>query len=275
MEEAIKENSLKAKWTRFHNKLRYIFTETKFGKVWTKFRLQYLAYTLLMEGVMAGLYFIATRVPTQVTTFDTSIIDDKIPYISYFYFFYLFYYIVPELAFWAVSFWNKKKSLNLTTSCIAMSFLAFICYCSCQVRMVRPEAEALVAQYADFSSVYNLDTFFMWATNLHYTKLDAVPVNCMPSLHCAVSAGVILAAIPTGKGEGKFPIGYRIFFAIFGLGIILSTFFIKQHYFFDAIAGTFGYILVYFIIKLWVTPAIERHKEKKQIQKQTLLEENQ
>ncbi len=275
MEEAVKENSFKAKWNRFHNKLRHIFTETKFGKVWIKYRLQYLAYTLLMEGVMAGLYFIATHVPTQVVTFDTTIIDDKIPFISYFYFFYLFYYVVPELALWALSFYDPKKSLNLTSSCIAISFLAFICYCSCQVRMVRPEAEALVAEYANFSSVYNLDTFFKWGINLHYTKLDPIPVNCMPSLHCAVSAAVVLTAIPTGKGEGKFPIGWRIFFGLFGIGIILSTFIIKQHYFFDAIAGSFGFVLVYFIMKLFVIPTINKHREKKKLEKQTLAAENQ
>lgn len=269
------ETWFRRNWTKFYAKLHYAFVESKFGKWWIKWKMQYLAYTLVMEGVMAALYFIATRIPTQVTTFDTTIIDDKIPYISYFYFFYLFYYVVPELALWALSFYDKKKSLNLTSSCIAISFLSFICYCCCQVRMVRPETEALVAQYADFSSVYNLDTFFMWATNLHYTKLDPIPVNCMPSLHCAVSAAVVLTAIPTGKGEGKFPIGFRIFFGLFGLGIILSTFIIKQHYFFDAIAGSFGFVLVYFIMKLLVIPAIDKHKEKKKLQKQQLAEENQ
>lgn len=274
MSEAVKDNSLKTRWARIHSKLKHTFTETKFGQVWIKYRLQYLAYTLLMEAVMAGLYFIATRIPTQVVTFDTTIIDDKIPFISYFYFFYLFYYVVPELALWALSFWDKKKSLNLTSSCIVMSFLAFICYCSCQVRMVRPQAEAIVAEYANFSSVYNLDTFFKWAVNLQYTKLDPIPVNCMPSLHCAVSSAVVLTAIPTGKGEGKFPIGWRIFFGLFGLGIILSTFIIKQHYFFDAIAGTFGFVLVYFIMKLLVVPAIDKHREKKKLEKQTLASEN-
>ena len=89
MSEAVKDNSLKTRWARFHSKLKHTFTETKFGQVWIKYRLQYLAYTLLMEAVMAGLYFIATRIPTQVVTFDTTIIDDKIPFISYFYFFYL------------------------------------------------------------------------------------------------------------------------------------------------------------------------------------------
>ena len=98
MLEAAKDNSLKARWARFHCKLKHTFTETKFGKVWTKYRLQYLAYTLVMEAVMAGLYFIATRIPTQVTTFDTTIIDDKIPFISYFYFFYLFYYCSSRIS---------------------------------------------------------------------------------------------------------------------------------------------------------------------------------
>lgn len=269
-----KENWIKRNWKKFYAKLHYAFVESKFGKVWIKYKLQYLAYTLVMEAVMGGLYFIATHIPTQVVTFDTTIIDDKIPFISYFYFFYLFYYVVPELALWALSFWDKKKSLNLTSSCIAISVLAFICYCSCQVRMVRPQAEMEVAKFANFSSVYNLDTFFKWAVNLQYTKLDPIPVNCMPSLHCAVSCAVVLIAIPTGKGEGKFPIGWRIFFGLFGLGIILSTFIIKQHYFFDAIAGTFGFVLVYFIMKLLVVPAIDKHREKKQLLKEQLTSEN-
>lgn len=270
-----KENWFKRTWKKFYAKLHYAFVESKFGHWWLKWKMQYLAFTLVMEGIMAGLYFIATRIPTQVVTFDTTIIDDKIPFISYFYFFYLFYYVVPELALWALSFWDKKKSLNLTSSCIVMSFLAFICYCSCQVRMVRPGAEMEVAKYANFSSVYNLDTFFKWAINLQYTKLDPIPVNCMPSLHCAVSCAVLLTAIPTGKGEGKFPIGWRIFFGLFGLGIILSTFIIKQHYFFDAIAGTFGFVLVYFIMKLLVVPAIDKHRAKKKLEKEQLAIENQ
>lgn len=270
-----KENWFKRTWKKFYAKLHYAFVESKFGHWWLKWKMQYLAFTLVMEGIMAGLYFIATRIPTQVVTFDTTLIDDKIPFISYFYFFYLFYYVVPELALWILAFFNKKKSINLTRTCIIFSFIAFICYCSCQVRMVRPQAEALVAEYADFSSVYNLDTFFKWAVNLQYTKLDPIPVNCMPSLHCAVSTAVVLCAIPTGKGEGKHPLGYRIFFGLFGLGIILSTFIIKQHYFFDAIAGTFGFILVYFIFKLWVYPRIDRHIEKKQLAKQQLAQENQ
>lgn len=270
-----KENWFKRTWKKFYAKLHYAFVESKFGHWWLKWKMQYLAFTLVMEGIMAGLYFIATRIPTQVVTFDTALIDDKIPFISYFYFFYLFYYVVPELALWILAFFNKKKSINLTRTCIVFSFIAFICYCSCQVRMVRPDAEKEVAKFADFSSVYNLDTFFKWAVNLQYTKLDPIPVNCMPSLHCAVSTAVVLCAIPTGKGEGKHPLGYRIFFGLFGLGIILSTFIIKQHYFFDAIAGTFGFILVYFIFKLWVYPRVDKHIEKKQSAKQQLAQENQ
>lgn len=270
-----KENWFKRTWKKFYAKLHYAFVESKFGHWWLKWKMQYLAFTLVMEGIMAGLYFIATRIPTQVVTFDTTLIDDKIPFISYFYFFYLFYYVVPELALWILAFFNKKKSINLTRTCIVFSFIAFICYCSCQVRMVRPRAEEIVAEYADFSSVYNLDTFFKWAVNLQYTKLDPIPVNCMPSLHCAVSTAVVLCAIPTGKGEGKHPLGYRIFFGLFGLGIILSTFIIKQHYFFDAIAGTFGFILVYFIFKLWVYPRVDKHIEKKRLAKQQLAQDNQ
>ena len=270
-----KENWFKRTWKKFYAKLHYAFVESKFGHWWIKWKMQYLAFTLVMEGIMAGLYFIASHIPTQVVTFDTTLIDDKIPFISYFYFFYLFYYVVPELALWILAFFNKKKSINLTRTCIVFSFIAFICYCSCQVMMVRPQAEAIVAPYANFSSVYNLDTFFKWAINLQYTKLDPIPVNCMPSLHCAVSTAVVLCAIPTGKGEGKHPLGYRIFFGLFGLGIILSTFIIKQHYFYDAIAGTFGFILVYYIFKLWVYPRIDRHIEKKQLTKEQLAQENQ
>ena len=63
-------------------------------------------------------------------------------------------------------------------------------------------------------------------------------MNCFPSLHaivgmCLVSIG---AYIPKLDKKG-LPKAFRIISIIIGIGCILSTIFIKQHYFIDMIAG--------------------------------------
>ena len=261
MEEK-KECWLKRKWHAFYPKFKHAFTETKFGKFWLKWHLQYLAYVALMEGFMAALYFITSYLPVSCTVFDLNIIDNKIPFISYFYFFYLLYYVVPEVGIWVLSFYDPKKSLNIVTCCFIGTVLCCICYCIYQVQMQRPYNE--VSPYQDFSTVHNVDTFFRWALNIQYSA-DPTAKNCMPSLHATVGTGLFVVGMFMKKGEKHFPIGCRLFFGGFGLGIVLSTFFIKQHYFFDALVGFVLFIAIYYVYVLWVQPALERRREKKKL----------
>ena len=66
------------------------------------------------------------------------------------------------------------------------------------------------------------------------------------------------------------PIALRITAMIFGLGIACSTFFVKQHYFIDAVIG-FGLAFVsYFPCKILVSYIINKNSDKPIIKLLTL-----
>lgn len=252
-------------------KIRYFFTESKFGKFWTKAHLQYLVMALAMYGIKAVLYFIIAYIPCNPVTFgDPNIpfkdgpyamaIDNAIPLVSYFYFFYVLYYVVPEIMLWILSFFDKKKVITIVIACVTATILACICYLIQQVKMIRPEE--YVAQYADFAKVHDLNTFFLWAINKQYIA-DETALNCFPSLHATVGMALALCGIWTGKDEKHFPIGLRIFCGLFGLGIIMSTFFVKQHYFIDSVCGASVMAVLYFVYKLFIVPTFIKRREAK------------
>ncbi len=252
--------------------IRSKFQASKFGKFWHKAHLQYLVFAGIMYGFKALLYFIIAYIPCSYTYFGNPTtgvyamaIDNAIPFISYFYFFYVLYYILPEIFLWILSFYDEKKVVTIILATMSATLLSCICYLIKQVKMIRPEAE--MALYSDFSSVHNLDTFFRWAVNLQY-KADETALNCFPSLHATVGMALALVGLWTGKDEKHFPIGLRIFCALFGAGIIMSTFFVKQHYFIDAVAGALLDLALYYLFKLLIIPAFLKKRAKKAEQAQ-------
>ena len=251
--------------------IRSKFQASKFGKFWIKAHLQYLLLAGLMYGFKAMLYFIIAYIPCKPVMFNMEI-DKHIPFISYFYFFYLLYYILPEIFLWILSFFDKKKMITIVLATVSATFLACICYLIQQVKMDRVYYENLVSEYSDFSKVHNLDTFWRWAIDKQY-KADETALNCFPSLHATVGMALALVGIYTGKDEKHFPIGLRIFCGLFGLGIILSTVFVKQHYFIDMLVGVLLEALLYFIWKLFIVPAYLKRKQAKQEAKPEVAEE--
>lgn len=257
---------MKEFFTKIHNFFKHIFTETKFGKFWIKAHLQYLALAGLLYGVKAGLYFIIAYIPSNPIEFHMAI-DDQIPFISYFYFFYCLYYVVPEILLWILSFYDKKKMFTIIAAAMSANIIACICFLIQQVHMVRPD----LSMYEDFSSVTNLDTFFKWAVNKQY-HADATALNCFPSLHASMGMAVVVIGIPFFKKDGHFPLGLRIFSIIFGFGVVMSTFFIKQHYFIDAVAGALLLLAMYFIWKFLFDYLIHKKELKKSEQSEPVSE---
>lgn len=235
----------------------------KFVDFWLKWHLQYLVMAGLLYALKAGLYFIIAYIsnPATAVTFNMEI-DKHIPLISYFYFFYLGYYILPEIFMWILSFYDKKKLFTIVCAVAVANVLACICFLIQQVKMIRPEAE--MAVYSSFSNVYNLDTFFKWAINLQY-QADETALNCFPSLHATMGMALATIGIWTGKDEKHFPLWMRIFCGVFGIGIVMSTFFVKQHYFIDAIAGALLFFGLYWLFKLVIVPFYLKKKEQKQL----------
>ena len=260
-------------------KIRYFFTESKFGKFWIKSHLQYLVLALLMYGFKAVLYFIIAYIPgnaERAVTFGNPVthvyameIDNLIPLVPEFYFFYFLYYVVPEIMLWILSFFDNKKVLTIVSACVTATILACICYLIQQVKMIRPEE--YVANYRDFSNVHNLREFFLHFIDWQY-RADDTALNCFPSLHSTVGMALALCGIWTGKDEKHFPIGLRIFCGLFGAGIIMSTFFVKQHYFIDTVAGAGLMAILYFVYKLFIVPPFLRRREAELNAQETVTE---
>ncbi len=241
------------------NFFRYIFRDSKFGKFWIKAHLQYLALAGLMYGIKAGLYFLIAYIPADPIYFHHTI-DSNIPLVPFFYFFYLLYYIVPEIFIWILSFFDRKKAVTIVVAGVSSTIIACIVFLIQQVKMARPEAEMLA--YSEFSSVHNLNDLFKYGINWQY-HADETALNCFPSLHATVGMALAMVGLWTGKDEKHFPIGLRIFCTLFGFGIVMSTFFVKQHYFVDAIMGAFLFTFFYFQFKWFFVPLYLARKEAK------------
>ena len=257
---------------KIHDKLKFVFHDSKFGQFWSKAHLQYLVLAFLMYGFKATLYFIIAYIPCDPAYFGNPNIpyygeagsqvyamwiDNAIPFVSYFYFFYLLYYVVPEFMLWILSFFDKKKMATIVVATMSTTVIACICFVIKQVKMIRP-----IGIYDESAGVYNLDTLFRFGVNWQYGA-DETALNCFPSLHATVGMALAMAGLWTGKDDKHFPIGLRIFCTLFGIGIVLSTVFVKQHYFIDAVAGAGLMAIFYFIFKLFIIPSYLRRKEAK------------
>ena len=77
--------------------------------------------------------------------------------------------------------------------------------------------------------------------------LDTPALNCLPSIHCLFSF-MIMGAFIMSK---DFKLIWRILGTIFAVLIVLSTFFIKQHYVLDAFAALIVYVVCYSLVSIF------------------------
>lgn len=162
-------------------------------------------------------------------------LDDKIPFLPGFIFPYITWYVYLLIP--AVIFLVKEDGPAFTRYAlfIILGFSGSLLFCSlfpnCQ--LLRPEivnpdslSEFLVA------AIYGADT----------------PTNVLPSMHVVGCIGVMTAAF-----DGEDLRHGRWFLVLWGIGIIASTVFVKQHSVLDILAGiVFGaalFLLLYVALK--------------------------
>ena len=96
-------------------------------------------------------------------------------------------------------------------------------------------------------AVMEQHNFFTWMVQYTYS-LDT-NTNVFPSVHVL---GVLAALFAIWHTPGMKKWTWRVFSLIYGILIIASTLFVKQHAFIDVLAGLFlgaiGYVVVYVII---------------------------
>lgn len=188
------------------------------------------------------MYKASNRINTDYHIVEMKI-DELIPFCKYFVFFYFLYYWFSQLQLWIVSFYDRRKFYRMliaaAITCIACN-IVFICY---QVKMIRPE-------------ITDTDFFSRWVQWVY--NHDGKAMNCLPSIHAVM--GVIM--IIGGWKTGKMPKWLSITSIIFGVGCILSTVFIKQHYFIDMVLGVIV-IIIFYALVVYFDKKLLKRKEKR------------
>lgn len=202
---------------------------------------------LLIAALYYGklmMYKMSNRINTDWHIIDMKI-DDLIPFCKYFMFFYFTYYWFSQVQLWFVSYADKRKFYRMliaaAITCVACN-ICFLCY---QVKMIRPE-------------ITGNDPFDLWVKWIY--ERDAKAMNCCPSIHAVMGTLMIIGGYKTEK----FPRWLKITSIIFGVGCIVSTVFVKQHYFIDMVLGVV-FMSVFYALVLLVDKKIQNKKENKQL----------
>ena len=183
---------------------------------------------LIATGLIAFQSIIFFGVKLFQNNFNTigNHIDELIPfnylaiipyYIWYFMIFYIPYYLYQK---------DKdmlSKYLLSYIVCVLVADLIFLVYPS---MVVRPEIE--VKGVLSF-----LTKVIYW--------VDNPPINCFPSMHCAVSMLFILTVCNSKNISNRF----KVITTIISILIMISTLVIKQHVFIDLVSGDIIMTLIY------------------------------
>ena len=156
-------------------------------------------------------------------------IDDKIPFINWFIIpYYIWYLLIFYLPYY---FYKKdKNSLAKYLSCyvlsIIISSIIFIIY---PTIVTRPTV--------DSNNILN------FLVNMVY-MVDDPAINCLPSMHCAISMLFVLSTFTSRN----VPKRMKIFILFISILIMISTVFTKQHVVIDIITGDIMMCLIYLYI---------------------------
>lgn len=154
-------------------------------------------------------------------------IDEAIPFIKYF---IVPYYIWFVLIF-AIPYYFYKKDRNL----LAKYIISYV-VCALVATVIFTFYPSIVAR-PDCLPNNNL---FNLMVNLIYW-IDNPPINCFPSMHCAVSMLFIL----TISQSKQTKLHNKIIIILISLLIMASTLYTKQHVFIDLVSGDIIMLLIY------------------------------
>ncbi len=157
-----------------------------------------------------------------------TVIDDAIPLIPSFIVFYSIYYVFPLIPM-ILSFKDYKlfkKIIYANVFLIAISNLFFIMFPTSVIR-----------------EVTNVDGFFSKFLSPLY--IYDYTTNALPSLHASQT---VLAALILSKFWNK----RNSWLFVITIIMLLSTLFVKQHYFLDILAGILLGIVIYIIFFIWI-----------------------
>ncbi len=185
-------------------------------------------------------YFLFNRQHEHVYTL-TTLIDKSIPFCSIF--------IVPYI-FWFFNMYSTIIYFMITDKMVYYRILACL-FLDAVISYTIFHFYPTVILRPDI----NGGDFFTYLVSILY-KIDK-PFNCFPSMHVSQTVIVTLFIL---NHHRKMLLKYMSI--VICILIMLSTLFIKQHYFYDVISGTFLGAIIYFSIDKFTAWATGYQKEQ-------------
>lgn len=183
-----------------------------------KLELKPIIISICLVLFQSILYAISKSISGSNAILIGGCIDEVIPFkiiaIIPYCMWYFLIFIIPYY------YYKKDKELlsKYILSYISITLIANIIFILCPTTVNRP-------------TITGNDILSNMAKIVFY--VDNNPVNCFPSLHCAISFLWIIYASYM-KNTNKY---FKIIICIISILIIISTLFIKQHVFIDMIGG--------------------------------------
>ena len=176
-----------------------------------------------------SLSFLFVKLFQEETHLLNSLVDDKIPFCSPFILIYSFWYILIFILPYYYYKKDKEMFYKYVTSYIISILISSIIFIIYPTEVIRPSLPN--------TGILNI------ITNIIYF-VDTPAINCLPSMHCAISMLFILSSFCTKKTSNR----YRIFILISSLLIMISTLFVKQHVLIDLITGDIMMIIIFIYV---------------------------
>lgn len=154
--------------------------------------------------------------------------DHNTPFISFFILFYVSWYL---LLFIVPYYLYKKDKPTLYKYIAAYSICAVTAAIIFVIYPTTLERGTLGKGVFDF-----ITSIIYW--------VDTPAINCLPSLHCAISMLFILVSLVSKKVTNKF----RIPVITLSILIMISTLLVKQHVLIDLITGDILMLVIFIIV---------------------------
>ncbi|REE78968.1 PAP2 superfamily protein [Paenibacillus taihuensis] len=183
--------------------------------------------SMLIFPVMGWLYALTNKPATQVYSLVTDL-DRAIPLVKIFvlpYSVWIFYIYICLIYFFIKDPAVYRRSLITYVICALVCYGIYMVF---QTTVPRPSISGTDPITRLLGYVYGRD----------------LPFNCFPSIHC-FSSYMVMKALYTSKFRGRIN---QLLIYTMSTTIILSTFFVKQHVLFDAIAGILLADIVYRLV---------------------------
>ena len=188
-------------------------------------------WTLLYFVVyLVCFFFIEHFMPVTQYHMISTPIDHMIPFNEWFVFFYISWFGYIFFSFWYFFFKDKKEYLQMITF-LFTGMTLFI-----MVSVIYPNGLDIRPKQLGHSNIALI------LVDLLY-KIDT-PTNVLPSIHIFNSIGMCMAFSKSKHATSIMKKGTKIL----TIGIIISTFLIKQHGMIDALSAVVLSIILYVIV---------------------------